>query len=46
MKMAFGANMTPIEVIKKEYLEKLILEIFFLMLIINGMNFHGKNLMN
>ena len=43
--MNFGANITPIEVIKKELLEELILEIFILVLIINGLKTHGKNLM-
>ena len=42
--MNFGANKTPIEVIKKVNLEELILETFFLVLIVNGTESHGKNL--
>ena len=44
--MDFGGNKTPIEVIKEEHLEGLILEIFILMLIIDCIKSHGKNLMS
>ena len=43
--MDFGANITPIEVIKKEVLEELISEIFILVLMVIGIKNHGKNLM-
>ena len=46
MNMDFGGNKTPIEVIKEEHLEGLILEIFILMLIIDCIKSHGKNLMS
>ena len=46
MSMDFGGNKTPIEVIKEEHLEGLILEIFILMLIIDCIKSHGKNLMS
>ena len=42
--MDFGANITPVEVIKKELMEELISEIFNLVLMINGIKTHGKNL--
>ena len=42
--MDFRPNITPVEVIKKGALE-LILEIFILVLPINGIRTHGKNLM-
>ena len=45
--MDFKRNITPIEVIKKkELLEELILEIFILVLLLNGIRTHGKNLMS
>ena len=44
--MDFGGNKTSIEVIKEEHLEGLILEIFILMLIIDCIKSHGKNLMS
>ena len=40
--MDVGANITPVELIKKEHLEKLILEI----LMMNSIKTHGKNLMS
>ena len=46
MNMDFGGNKTPIEVIKEEHLEGLILEIFILMLIIDCIKSHGKNMMS
>ena len=44
--MDFRPNISPIEVIKKELLEELggILEIFILLLLINGIKTRGKNL--
>ena len=42
--MDFGAHITPVEVIKKELMEELISEIFSLVLMINGIKTHGKNL--
>ena len=42
--MDFGANLAPVEVIKKGALEELILQIFILMLIVNGIKTHGRNL--
>ena len=44
--MDFGANITPIEVIKKDLLDELISETFILVLMVNGTEKHGKNLMN
>ena len=43
--MDFGANKTPVEVIKKVHLEKLILEKFTLVSTVSGIKSHGKNLM-
>ena len=43
--MDFRPNITPIEVIKKDFLEELKSEIFILVLSINGIRTHGKNLM-
>ena len=44
--MDFGADKSPVEVIKKEHLEEAILQISILVLIINGIKTHGKNLMS
>ena len=44
--MDFGANKTPIKSIKKVHLEELILETFILVLMVNGLKSHGKNLMS
>ena len=44
--MDFGANVTPVEVIKKELLEELILGIFILVLTVNGIKSHEKTLMS
>ena len=46
MNMDFGANKTPVEVIKKEPLEKLTLDIFILILMVNDLESHGKNLIS
>ena len=43
--MDFRPNITPIEVIKKELLEGLILETLILVLMVNGTEKHGKNLL-
>ena len=43
--MDFRPNMSRIKMIKKEHLEELVSEIFILMLPINGVRTHGKNLM-
>ena len=45
MNMNFGANKTPIEVLNAVHLEKLFLETFIIVLIVNGTESHGKNLM-
>ena len=44
--MDFGTNKTPVEIIKKELLEELILETFVLVLIVSGTKKIGENLMN
>ena len=44
--MDFGTNKTPIEVIKEGASEKLILETFILVLMVNDTEKHGKNLMS
>ena len=44
--MAFKPNITPVEVIKNEHLEELILEIFIPILLINSIKTHGKNLIS
>ena len=41
MNMGFDANKAPVEIINE-----LILEIFTLVLIVNGIKTHGKNLMS
>ena len=46
MNMDFGATKAPIEVIKEGAFKGLILEIFFLVLKVNGTKTHGKNLMS
>ena len=47
MNMAFGANKTPVEVIKKKmHLEELTLETSILVWMVNSIKSHGKNLMN
>ena len=45
--MDFRPNITPIEVIKKDLLKELFIwmEIFILVLMINDIRIHGKNLM-
>ena len=43
--MDFRPNITHIEVIKKDISEGLILETFILVLMVNGTEKHGKNLM-
>ena len=42
--MDFKPNETPVEIIKEDILEELILEIFILVLIINFIKIVGKNL--
>ena len=44
--MDFGANKTPVEVIKEVAFGELILETFLLVLMVNGTESHGKNLMS
>ena len=44
--MDFGANKTPVEVIKEVAFRELILETFLLVLMVNGTESHGKNLMS
>ena len=44
--MNFGTNKTPVEVLKKGYLEELSLEIFILVLMVNRTQNRGKNLMS
>ena len=44
--MDVGTNKTAIEVIKEGGSEELILEIFILVLMVNGTEQHGKNLMS
>ena len=44
--MDFRPNIRPIEVIKKELLERLILEVFIPVLMVNGIENHAKNLMS
>ena len=47
MNMDFGANKTPVEVIKKKmHLEELTLETSILVSMVNSIKSHGKNLMN
>ena len=43
--MDFRPNITPIEAIKKGAFEELVSEIFILVLQINDIRTHGKNLM-
>ena len=43
--MDFRPNITPIEVLKKELLEEPISRMFLLVVLINGIKTHGKNLM-
>ena len=44
--MDFRPNITPVEVIKKGGFGGTYLEIFILVLMVNGIESHGKNLMN
>ena len=44
--MNFDTSKTPVEVIKKEPLEELILKIIILVLMINDTENHGKHLMS
>ena len=44
--MDVGTNKTAIEVIKEGGSEELILKIFILVLMVNGTEKHGKNLMS
>ena len=44
--MDFGANKTPVEVIKEGAFEVLILETFILVLLESGTENHGKNLIS
>ena len=44
--MDFGANKTPVEVIKEDIQKKLVLETFILTLMKNGIENHGKNLIS
>ena len=44
--MHFRLNITSVEVIKKELLEELISEIVVLVLMVNGTEKQGKNLMS
>ena len=44
MNMDFGANKTPVQYLRKEHLEELILEIFILVLIVNDTKNYGNNL--
>ena len=44
--MNFDTGKTPVEVIKKEPLEELILKIIILVLMINDTENHGKHLMS
>ena len=46
MNTNFGTNKTPVWYLKKEYLEELILETFILLLMVNGNEIHGKDLMS
>ena len=46
MDMDSGANKTPIEVIKEGAFWGTFLETFILVLIVNGLEIHEKNLMN
>ena len=46
MNMDFGANKTPAEVIKEGHLEERIFKTFILVLIANGTESRGKNLMS
>ena len=43
--MDFDTNKTPVEIIKEGAFEELILEIFILVLMVNGTKTHAKNLM-
>ena len=44
--MEFNPNISPVDVIKKEHLKKYIIEIFILILQVNLLKTHGKNLKN
>ena len=44
--MDFRPNIKPIDLIKKELLDRLILEVFVPVLMVNGIEKHGKNLMS
>ena len=44
MNMNFGANKTPVEVIKEGAFGGIIYEIFILVLMVNGIKSHGKNI--
>ena len=44
--MDFRPIIRPIEVIKKELLDTLILEVFIPVLMVNGIEKHAKNLMS
>ena len=46
MNMDFGANKTPVEEIKAGAFGRTFLEIFILILLINGIENHAKNLMS
>ena len=48
MNMKFGTNKTPVEVIKEGTFGDIreMLEIFILVLLVNGTENHGKNLMS
>ena len=43
--MDFGANKTPVKIIKEAAFEKLILETLILVLMVSGIKSYGKNLM-
>ena len=43
MNINFNANKTPIEIMRKK---ELILEIFFLVVMVNGIENHGENFMS
>ena len=44
--MDFSANKTPTEIIKEVHSEEHILEAFFLMLMVNGTENYGNNLIS
>ena len=44
--MDFRSNITPVDVIKKGTFEELISETFMLVLMVNGIESHGKKLMS